>query len=383
MSTLSQTFKKTVPARVLRRIAKTINLRPSRRGEIKQSSSMLDSLYEVAVTKIRHETSRAVTIEFELLDGYRLNYKAGQFVTVFFPIGATLFQRCYSFSSAPHENRYALTVQKVFKGRISRYVQHDLKVGDRLYIDEPEGDFVLPETHPEDQRYVMIAAGAGVVPIYSLVKDVLGKNSSADIQMVYASRNREQTIFHRELGRLEHAHEGFSLWTQFTRNDEDGHDPYKRLDGAKILTRLADPSSANMYICGPYGLVRKCTEGFRDVGISKSKIKIETFKSPPESALSKALKPRSLTFLPASALAKPIRARQQQVEPLLDSASAAKALIPHSCTVGSCQTCKVKIKSGVVLMEEPNSLSLDNARNGFVLSCTAYPCEQVVVKLTR
>lgn len=380
MTTLTKTLSQTFPTRMLRRMGRAVNSLSSQKNSA-SSSSVLDSMYAAQVTRIRRETSRAVTVEFELLDGYRLNYKAGQFVTVCFPVGATYFQRCYSFSSAPHENRYAITVQKVFRGRVSGYVQHDLKVGDRIYIDEPEGEFVLPDRHPEDQRYVMIAAGAGVVPIYSLVKDLLGKNPVADIQLVYASRNKEQAIFGRELDRLQRVHEGFSLWSQYTRNERDGHDPFKRLDGERILTRLADPASAHMYICGPYGLVRKCTEGFQKVGIPKSKINIETFNSPPASSIAKALKPRSLTFLPSSFLQKPFRTRQQRVEPLLESARSAGASIPQRCTVGNCQTCKVKVKSGTVLMDEPNNLSIEEAQAGYVLSCVSYPCEPVVVKI--
>ena len=32
-------------------------------------------------------------------------------------------------------------------------------------------------------------------------------------------------------------------------------------------------------------------------------------------------------------------------------------------------------------MDEPNSLSIDDAKNGYVLGCIAYPTESVVVKL--
>ena len=269
----------------------------------------------------------------------------------------------------------------MFKGRISSYAKHELKVGDKLYIDEPDGEFVTPEIHPEDQRYVMIAAGAGVVPIFSLVKDLLGKNGDVDIQMIYASRNREQALFLRELERLQRHHEGFSLRVQYTRNLLDGHDPYRRLDGDKIVTRLADPASANIYLCGPYGLVRTCTQGFEKAGLTKSKIRIETFSSAPTSSVAKELKPHSITFLPSGLLGKPIRTRQQQVEPLLDTARVAGVALSQNCSIGNCQSCRVKIQSGVMLMDEPNALRISDAKNGYVLGCAAYPCTQIVARL--
>jgi hypothetical protein len=35
----------------------------------------------------------------------------------------------------------------------------------------------------------------------------------------------------------------------------------------------------------------------------------------------------------------------------------------------------------MVLMDEPNGLSIEDARSGYVLACLAYPCEAVVVRL--
>lgn len=372
-----------MPNRLIRRIGRKLGpgaaAGKNKRGTM-ESDSLLDQLYEAKVTKIRHETSRAVSVEFELLDGYRLKYKAGQFVNVSFPLGAALFQRCYSFSSAPEENRYTITIQKVFKGRISSYAKSELKVGDKLYIDEPDGAFVTPDSQPESQRYIMIAAGAGVVPIFSLVKDLLGKNSDADIQMVYVSRDKEQALFLRELERLKREHSGFTLRVHYTRSQILGQDQYGRLDSEALISELADPANANMYLCGPYGLIRKCAEGFERLGLPKSKIKIETFSSTPASSVVKHLKPHSITFLPSGLLGKPVRTRQQQVEPILDSARDVGVNYPQDCSIGNCQACKVKIHSGILLMEEPNGLTISDAKNGYVLGCAAYPCTPVVAR---
>lgn len=381
MNRISKTLNRTFPARIFQRVARALPLARKTSSVPRSTSTLLENAYEAVVTGVRRETSRSITVEFELLEGYRLNYKAGQCVTVSLPVGPTLFQRCYSFSSAPHESRYTITVQRIFHGRVSSYFNNSLSVGEHFYIDDPMGDFVLPVTHPEDQRYVMVAAGAGIVPLYSLIKDLLGKNPMADIQLIYASRNQEQAIFYRQLQRLEKAHPGFSLLFQFTRREGDGHDPYRRLNGEKILSRLADPASAIFYICGPYGLVSKCTEAFHNAGIPDSKIHIETFGSPPATLISDELKPRSITFLPPTVLGNTIRVRQKQVETVLDTARRNGVSIPQQCTVGNCQTCKIKIKSGMVIMDEPNSLSLEDAKNGYVLGCMSYPCESLIVKL--
>ena len=381
MNRISKNLGQTLPARIFQRVTRAIPMVRKVTTAPRRTSTLLENAYEAEVTDIKRETSRSVTVEFELLEGYRLSYKAGQCVTVSLPVGPTLFQRCYSFSSAPHERRYAITVQRIFHGRVSSYFNNSLSVGGRFYIDDPMGDFVPPVTHPEDQRYVMVAAGAGIVPVFSLIKDLLGKNPMADVQLIYASRNQEQAIFYRQLQRLEKEYPGFSLRFQFTRREGDGHDPYRRLNGEKILSRVADPASALFYICGPYGLVSKCTEAFHHAGISESRIYIETFGSPPATLISDELKPRSITFLPPTVLGNTIRVRQRQVETVLETARRNGVSIPQKCTVGNCQTCKVKIKSGMVIMDEPNSLSLEDAKNGYVLGCMSYPCESLIIKL--
>ena len=383
MNRISKTLNQSLPVRLLQRVSRALPLVRRQDAPPRSSSTLLENAYEAVVTDVRRETTRAVTVEFELTEGYRLTYKSGQCVTVTLPVGPTLFQRCYSFSSAPDENRYAVTAQRIFHGRVSSYFYSSLRVGDRIYIDDPMGDFVLPRTHPEDQRYVMVAGGAGIVPLFSLIKDLLGKNPMAEIQLIYACRNQEQAIFYRQLQRLEKDHPGFSLRFQFTRKEGDGHDPYRRLNGEKILSRLADPTSALFYICGPYGLVSKCTEAFHEAGIADSRINIETFSSPPARVLSDELRPRSITFLPATVLGNTVRVRQKQVETILETARRNGVNIPQKCTVGNCQTCKIKVKSGMVVMDEPNSLSIDDAKNGYVLGCVAYPTESLVVKLPK
>ncbi|MGB3620334.1 MAG: iron-sulfur cluster-binding domain-containing protein [Ketobacter sp.] len=384
MGRISKTLNQTLPPWVLQRLNRALqpmgvavpSVRPDRQ------STILDNCYKAEVVRIHHETPRAITIEFELLEGYRLNFKAGQFVTLTLPMGATFFQRCYSFSSATHENNYTITVQRIFQGRVSSYLKSSLGVGDQFYIDDPAGDFVLPAVHPENQRYVFIAAGAGIVPVYSLIKELLGKNPDAEIQLLYAIRSREQAIFARQLARLEAEHVGLTVLFQYTRKEGDGHDPFRRLDGEKILSRVSDSASALFYLCGPYGLVKKCSEAFARAGIPASRIKIENFNSAPDSLLSQQLRPRALTFLPSRLLRKMVQVRQRKVDTILESAHRAGVASPQKCTVGNCQTCKVKVKSGSVLMDEPNSLSIEDARQGYILSCVSYPCDSVVVKLS-
>lgn len=380
MSRIARTLSRTMPSWMRKRVNRVLQPLGTLIPAEDRASSLTEYDYRVRVTQLHQETPRALTITFEMLEGYRLIYRSGQFVKVSVPIGPTLFQRCYSFSSAPDDNRYSITVQTIFQGRLSRHLVESLRVGDEFYISEPAGEFVLPQERLDEQRYVLVAAGSGIVPVFSLLKDLLGKNPAADIQLIYACRTPDQCLFRRELERLEKLHPGFRLHLQFTRKEGNQHDPARRLDGQRILDRIDNPANALFYLCGPYGLVKKCLEVFHGAGIDESRIRIELFNAPPAEAEEIALRPRLVTFLPPTLLGRVRHVRQRQVESLLETARSAGIDIPAQCTAGSCKACKLKVKSGSVILDEPNQLTLEEAREGYVLSCVAYPCENLVVQ---
>jgi ferredoxin len=59
---------------------------------------------------------------------------------------------------------------------------------------------------------------------------------------------------------------------------------------------------------------------------------------------------------------------------LLEAGLAAGAPMPFSCGVGGCGSCRVKLTSGDVELEEPNCLSEAERAAGYVLACVGRPC---------
>ena len=67
---------------------------------------------------------------------------------------------------------------------------------------------------------------------------------------------------------------------------------------------------------------------------------------------------------------------------ILDAALRANAWIPHSCTQGTCGTCKLKVLSGTVdHADSPEyTLSLEERTDGLTLACRAVPTDDLVVE---
>jgi phenol hydroxylase P5 protein len=69
---------------------------------------------------------------------------------------------------------------------------------------------------------------------------------------------------------------------------------------------------------------------------------------------------------------------------ILDAALRANAWIPHSCTQGTCGSCKLLVREGAVNhRESPEyTLTCDERGRGMALACMATPCSDLVVEPT-
>src|SRR5215469_10172239 len=128
---------------------------------------------ELEVVDIRAEAREMVTIALRRRDGLPLEYKAGQFLTLLIEFGGRELRRSYSFSSTPGVDALpAITVKRVANGEVSRYLLDHLKTGDVLRSLPPAGKFLLEPGF--EGRLVFLAAGSGMVPIFSLMKAAVG-----------------------------------------------------------------------------------------------------------------------------------------------------------------------------------------------------------------
>ena len=371
--TLLKRIRAAVPDAVLDRVPALMQAdAPSEKVSIRDTS------YPVQVTQILKETDNTVTVRFKPMEGYRLHYRAGQYVRIAVQIGGAIFRRCYSLTSSPEEQDMAITVKHVFHGRVSRVLTRSLKVGDVFSIEDPMGEFTLPLNHPYDKRYIMVAGGSGIAPVFALIKDILAKNDQADIRLLYTNRTTGDVIYRRSLEHMEKYYKGFSVTWFYTRQ---GGRRERALTPQYILDLMSDPAQTRVYVCAPQGLTRNLLAAFEESGISEEQVRVELFSNTPAIDDNTELKPRVASFYRAGLLGGVTHVRQRQVETILETANRNNLRIPSNCTMGTCKTCKVKLKSGSVIMDEPNSLSFHEAEDGYILACVAYPCESVLVKL--
>jgi ferredoxin-NADP reductase len=142
----------------------------------------------------------------------------------------------------------------------SRYMR-TLQPGARLRVSNPQNLFVLTFGAPQ---YLLLAGGIGITPIRSMALAL--EDAGADFRLLYAGRNAAGMPFAEELReRLGHR---LSLF----RGDAG-----RRVDVAAEIATLCP--GAEMYMCGPMGLMDAVHSAWRAAGRTTANLRFETFGS--------------------------------------------------------------------------------------------------------
>lgn len=228
------------------------------------------------VVKFIQETPDTITLRIKL--DKPMSFKCGQFVMLGLNLdkkGATkLVKRAYSIASPPTKpDTIDITIKIYDKGELSPHLNR-LKAGDIVDVLGPYGAFVFEENVPHD--VVLIAAGAGITPLMSIIRYVKDKGLSKKIKMLYSSKTPTDIIYYDEIVGLGKTLHGFSC--DFTITRPSGFD-WKGMTGriSKGMIQECMKSSHDpvFYLCGPPDMINGTVAILLDLGVPKERIKKE------------------------------------------------------------------------------------------------------------
>lgn len=239
------------------------------------------------VTKIIEETWDTKTFVMEDADeGLRpWDYWAGQYLTFRFDgITEKPIVRSYTMSSSPVQGETcAFTVKRVEGGVISNWLCDNVNVGDILRARGPIGRFIYE--HEKDQKHlVMVAAGSGVTPFVSIMReyaDKLGAPGAPEkMTLIVSFRSRKDLICWSDLQDVL-KHKGVRLVTTLSRDPEaqEGF-LHGRLDAA-MMTQIMDGNYVGTTVmsCGPQAIMDLAKDHALKNGVPLEQIKTESFES--------------------------------------------------------------------------------------------------------
>lgn len=242
---------------------------------------------ELRVCGIVDETADTKTFFFvDHAQGNKpFEYIAGQYLTFRYDtIGTKPLVRSYTMSSAPRDpDRIAVTVKRVAGGIVSNWMCDVLKIGDVLRARGPIGKFCYRFSEDE-QRLVFIAAGSGVTPFVSMMKQLAPELGTAqyptELCLLVSFRTPADIICKKELFALRQL-KNVKIYFSFSREaSTDPRDFFGRIDQT-LIDRAVGPdfTGATFFTCGPDEMMALTATHLRNCGVMEKNIKMESFSS--------------------------------------------------------------------------------------------------------
>lgn len=350
---------------------------------------MAAQFYSLSIKKITKETKDCVSISFTISQNLKntFAFTPGQHVIVKLLIDGKEYRRSYSICAAPFENELKIAIKKVEDGIVSTFFNTKAKVGNVIEVLPPAGKFFSTWTNESKPcNYIAFAAGSGITPVISIVKEGL-QYTNARFTLVYGNKNIGNIIFKEELEALKNQYpQRLQLIHILSRQKSDSQLNNGRIDENKLqeLSKILPwQQYSQAFICGPEAMIFCVRDFLQQQGLPKASIHFELFGTTkinlPTSSTQTLTKETTKVTIKNNGRFLEFDMPTNQNQSVLDSALDNGAELPYACKGGVCCTCKAKLIEGKVHMPVHWGLEDFEIEQGYILTCQSQPLTKKVV----
>ena len=347
----------------------------------------MPEFHSLKVKEIVKETNDTVSVSFQVPEDLKEAYAftPGQYLTLKLTINNEEQRRSYSICSSSAED-ITVAVKRVENGLVSSYLNEVLKENDEMEVMTPEGNFTLETDQAKKRKFVGFAAGSGITPIMSMIKELSMDETETVFTLFYSNKMESDVIFKYQLDKL--AGDNLKINYIYTRQKLNNPLLEGRIDKSKATELIkADLSCLNadaFYLCGPEEMIFNVKSALEEFGVLKTKIKFELFTTPVLMAEKPKQQEADENF-DGEALVTVIYDDEEidfnlnkDGDTILDAAMDNDVDVPFSCKGAVCCTCKAKVTEGKVTMDANYALSDQEVEDGYVLACQSHPASAKV-----
>lgn len=201
-------------------------------------------------------------------------FKPGQYIDIFLSDQNISEGKSYSISSTPGNPYIEITVKEI--GLFSQSLTQ-APIGSLIHGSEPRGYF-YSETH--ETELVFFAAGIGITPIVSILRNSVAQTPGRNITLYYTNRYRDSILFEGELLHLQNIYPSIKIIFFLTREQpQDDTFLYERIDPKKYITPSLQTTSTEYFICGSIDFVKSMWHALKSSGVPEYTIYTEAFFS--------------------------------------------------------------------------------------------------------
>jgi ferredoxin-NADP reductase len=237
--------------------------------------------YDSQIIDIQNETDSTKRLWVKIQGEEKVQFQAGQFVTMDLPISDKRLKRwrSYSIASAPvgEDDVLEFCVVKAEESTGgSQYLCEEATIGTPIRFKGPDGAFFLKQ--PLEKDLVLICTGTGVAPFRSMIWDIYNQQIPyKNIHLIFGCRYEKDILYRQEFEELAQKMPNFKYSIALSREKE-----WKGTKGyvhEVYMEEYCDKrDDVDFYICGWSNMIDDVVAKLMiDLGYDKSQIHYELY----------------------------------------------------------------------------------------------------------
>ena len=305
------------------------------------------------VQSVKNETAFAKRINITVPGNYLNNTpRGGQYISISVRIGGRDHVRQYSIIEPGQISELSIIVKRVEGGLVSNYIHDNIKAGDQVTLVGPvKGEFCF---HLSQRPVVFIAAGVGITPIYSMLKEMGGNDELKNVTLFYYNHDEDSIILKSEIKELE---EKYNLKVNHRLSTEG-----QKFTSQFVVDEIE--SESQVYACAPLQFLKSLETSLVNHNFPMQHYYYEKFSSE-KAEVHLTGKTHNLKLLSSQ---KTVSIDEGM--PLLEALERSGCIIASGCRRGLCKACIVKVESGRILTADKKEEKKVSGNN--ITSCNSY-----------
>jgi ferredoxin-NADP reductase len=216
-------------------------------------------------------------LKLEAVDEPIPSFQAGQWVSLHLlnDDGSEWGKAPFSIANAPAESERGIELGIKVKGDFTKRARQ-LPVGAVVMLQGPWGVFTLRKDVP---RAVMFAAGIGIAPLRSMIREACLSHLTIDIVLFYSVSTRANAAYLDELHEFAGVCPYLRIIPVITREpNASGNAEVRRIDAQMLDAHIKDYSIGEYLMCGPNEFMDSMRTLLMEKGVEKQRIRSERFE---------------------------------------------------------------------------------------------------------
>ena len=226
-------------------------------------------VYRARIERLRDHNADTRSLFLRLVDGGRLRFVPGQFISVSLALEGETRVRPYTIASSPEDaDSIEICFNQVPGGAGVRYL-FERKVGDELEFTGPFGAFTMDRA-PEPEC-VFIAESTAIAPIRPMIRRALGAASRPTLNLLYGAPDSDHLLYREDIAAWSAAGVNFAPLLA------PASELYDRLI-AEVQRRWVEADSdrsRHFYVCGADKGVLRLRDLLRGAGYERRAVHYE------------------------------------------------------------------------------------------------------------